>query len=64
MLNPKLLAELRDTSGYQYYRQWAGHDLTAVLDANSKNPIVLNDYYQSALNNFKRVSDLSLLRAV
>ena len=54
--NPKLLAELWDTSGINTTGNGLGHDLTAVLDANSKNPIVLNDYYQSALNNFRKGS--------
>jgi hypothetical protein len=54
--NPKLLAELWDTSGINTTGNGLGHDLTAVLDANSKTPIVLNDYYQSALNNFRRGS--------
>lgn len=54
--NPKLLAELWDTSGINTTGNGLGHDLTAVLDVNSKNPIVLNDYYQSALNNFRRGS--------
>ncbi|MCW3126448.1 MAG: hypothetical protein JWO03_2106 [Bacteroidetes bacterium] len=52
--NPKLLAELWDTSGINTTGNGLGHDLTAVLDANSKTPIVLNEYYQSALNNFRR----------
>ncbi|MCW3128457.1 MAG: hypothetical protein JWO03_4115 [Bacteroidetes bacterium] len=54
--NPKLLAELWDTSGINTTGNGLGHDLTAILDVNSKNPIVLNDYYQSALNNFRRGS--------
>ncbi len=54
--NPKLLAELWDTSGINTTGNGLGHDLTAVLDADSKNPIVLNDYYQTALNNFRRGS--------
>lgn len=52
--NPKLLAELWDTSGINTTGNGLGHDLTAVLDADTKNPVVLNDYYQSALNNFRR----------
>jgi flagellar hook assembly protein FlgD len=30
-----------------------GHDITAVLDANTENSIVLNDYYQADLNSYK-----------
>jgi len=42
-----------------------GHDLTAVLDNNETNPFVLNDYYESDMNSYKKgtvrypLSDLS-----
>lgn len=52
--NPKLLAELSDPYGINTTGNGLGHDLTCVLDANSQNPIVLNNYYQSALNNFRQ----------
>jgi hypothetical protein len=31
-----------------------GHDLTAVLDDNTQNKIVLNDYYESELDNYQK----------
>jgi hypothetical protein len=52
--NPKLLAELSDPYGINTTGNGFGHDLTAILDANTTNPIVLNNYYQSALNNFRQ----------
>jgi hypothetical protein len=52
--NPKLLAELSDPYGINTTGNGLGHDLTCVLDANTQNPIVLNNYYQSALNNFRQ----------
>ena len=52
--NPKLLAVLTDPYGINTTGNGLGHDLTCVLDANTQNPIVLNNYYQSALNNFRQ----------
>ena len=52
--NPKLLAKLEDASGINTTGNGLGHDLTCIIDANSKNPIVLNEYYQSELNNFRK----------
>jgi hypothetical protein len=54
--NPKLLAELADPYGINTTGNGLGHDLTCIIDANTQNPIVLNNYYQSALNNFKQGS--------
>ena len=54
--SPKLLAELEDKYGINTTGNGLGHDITAVLDINTKSPIVLNDYYQSALNNFRKGS--------
>jgi hypothetical protein len=52
--NPRLLAELSDPYGINTTGNGLGHDLTCVLDANTQNPIVLNNYYQTALNNFRK----------
>ncbi len=52
--NPKLFAELTDQYGINTTGNGLGHDLTCILDANTQNPIVLNNYYQSALNNFRQ----------
>jgi hypothetical protein len=52
--NPKLLALLSDPYGINTTGNGFGHDLTCILDANTQNPIVLNNYYQSALNNFRQ----------
>lgn len=52
--NPKLYAELSDPYGINTTGNGLGHDMTCVLDANTQNPIVLNNYYQSALNNFRQ----------
>jgi hypothetical protein len=31
-----------------------GHDIIAILDDDVNNPFVLNDYYQTDLDDFKR----------
>ena len=52
--NPKLLAYLADSSGINTVGNGIGHDLTADLDNNSKSPMILNDYYVTDLNTFKK----------
>jgi len=51
--NPYLYAEVKDSSGINTVGNGIGHDITAVLDANTAQSIVLNDYYQSDLNSYK-----------
>ncbi len=51
--NPVLLVHVFDENGINTIGNGIGHDLTAILDQNSTNPIVLNDYYESDINNFK-----------
>ncbi|MBA3707031.1 MAG: type IX secretion system sortase PorU, partial [Bacteroidetes bacterium] len=63
--NPDLFAILQDVNGINTVGNGIGHDLTAVLDANTENAVVLNDYYQADMNSYKsgtlryRYSDLS-----
>ena len=52
--NPTLLAELSDPYGINTTGNGLGHDMTCILDGNTQNPIVLNNFYQSALNNFRQ----------
>lgn len=51
--NPKLFAELIDSSGINTVGSGIGHDIVATLDENSTAPIVLNDYYQADLNKYQ-----------
>ena len=51
--NPDLYATLKDEHGVNTVGNGIGHDITAVLDANTENSIVLNDYYQADLNSYK-----------
>ncbi|MCX6248389.1 MAG: type IX secretion system sortase PorU [Bacteroidetes bacterium] len=52
--NPNLLAYLTDSSGINTVGNGIGHDLTATLDDDSKSLRILNDYYVSDLNTFKK----------
>jgi hypothetical protein len=52
--NPKLLAKLEDASGINTTGNGLGHDLTCIIDANTKSPIVLNEYYQTEMNSFRK----------
>lgn len=49
--NPILLALLRDENGINLTGR-IGHDIVAILNENTANPIVLNNYYQADLDNF------------
>jgi len=51
--NPKLLAVLYDESGINTIGNGIGHDITAVLDGNTSQPFLLNDFYVSDTNTFK-----------
>lgn len=52
--NPMLLLKLSDESGINTVGNGIGHDLTAILDDNTQNKVVLNDYYESELDNYKK----------
>ncbi len=51
--NPTLLAFLSDENGINTAGTGIGHDITAVLDDDFSNVLVLNNYYQSDINNYK-----------
>lgn len=51
--SPDLFAVLKDENGVNTVGNGIGHDITAVLDANTEHSIVLNDYYQADLNSYK-----------
>lgn len=51
--NPRLLAYIQDASGINTVGNGIGHDITLVLDEETQNPMILNDYYVSDLNTFK-----------
>lgn len=51
--SPDLFAMLKDENGVNTVGNGIGHDITAVLDANTESSVVLNDYYQADLNSYK-----------
>ncbi len=52
--NTVLYGILEDETGINVSGNAIGHDLIAVLDGKESEPYVLNDYYESAPNTYKR----------
>lgn len=56
--NPKLLAQVFDSSGINTTGTGIGHDISATLDRNSSEVNILNDYYESDLDSYQSGSVL------
>ncbi|MEP7263655.1 MAG: type IX secretion system sortase PorU, partial [Bacteroidota bacterium] len=52
--NPNIYAVLTDSSGINTVGNGIGHDLSATLDGNQDKLYILNDYYESDLDNFQQ----------
>ncbi len=52
--NTTLYAILEDETGINVSGNAVGHDLTAILDGDVANPYIMNDYYETAPNTYKR----------
>ena len=52
--SPNLIAVLSDSSGINTSITAIDHDIIGILDGDASNPIVLNDFYQTELNDFTR----------
>ncbi|MBN2773044.1 MAG: type IX secretion system sortase PorU, partial [Prolixibacteraceae bacterium] len=50
--NPLLLAYVSDENGINTVGTGIGHDITAVIDGNMSNVIILNDYYEAAIDDY------------
>jgi hypothetical protein len=50
--NPTLLARITDENGINTLGSGIGHDIVAVLDNTSDEPLILNDYYEAETNTF------------
>jgi hypothetical protein len=50
---PVLLVKAFDENGINTVGNGIGHDITAIIDGKSSDPIVLNDYYSSELNSYQ-----------
>jgi hypothetical protein len=51
--NPTLKAYLSDENGINTAGTGIGHDITAVLNGDYSNILVLNNYYQADVNDYK-----------
>ncbi len=51
---PVLLLKLSDSSGINIVGTGIGHDITAILDGDSRKTFVLNDFFESDLNSFQQ----------
>lgn len=51
--NPLLLAYVSDEHGINMVGNGIGHDIVAVLDANTEDAIVLNDFYEADLDSYQ-----------
>jgi len=54
--NPVLLLRFFDSSGINTSQSSIGHDITAVLDQDQQQLVVLNPYYQSATDSYQQGS--------
>ncbi|CAL2088256.1 Por secretion system protein PorU precursor [Tenacibaculum sp. 190524A02b] len=52
--SPNLVLKLSDISGINTSITAVDHDIVAILDGNESEPIVLNDYYQTELDDFTK----------
>jgi hypothetical protein len=51
--NPVLLAKVADDNGINTVGNGIGHDIVAVLDGQTAQPIVLNDFYAANLDSYQ-----------
>ncbi len=52
--SPLFLAVLEDDSGINTSFTAVDHDIVAILDGDQSNPIIMNDYFETEANNFKK----------
>jgi hypothetical protein len=52
--NPILLVDVFDLSGINTVGNGIGHDITAVLDGNTANPYVLNEFYEAKKDDYTK----------
>jgi hypothetical protein len=51
--NPDMLAFVEDVSGINTVGNGIGHDIVAILDDNSSQAIILNDYYEADVDSYQ-----------
>ncbi len=52
--SPLFIAVIEDKNGINTSITAVDHDIVAILDGDQANPIVLNDFYQTELNDYKK----------
>ena len=52
--SPNLIVKLFDLSGINTSVTAVDHDIVGILDGDESNPIILNDFYQTELDDFTR----------
>ncbi|MEM1325086.1 MAG: type IX secretion system sortase PorU [Bacteroidota bacterium] len=52
--SPLLIVKLQDDNGINVSGNSIGHDLEAILDDNTQNTILLNDFYEAELDDYTR----------
>ena len=52
--SPNLVLKLEDISGINTSITAVDHDITAILDGNEGEPIILNDFYQTELDDYTK----------
>lgn len=51
--SPTLIVKLFDESGINTVGNGIGHDITLVVDGQTSNPIILNEYYSSNIDSYQ-----------
>lgn len=52
--NPLLYVKLFDDNGINFSGNSIGHDLIAILDEDVANPFVMNEFYETEANDYRR----------
>jgi hypothetical protein len=52
--DPKLIADLKDDDGINFFGAGMGHDILMVLDDDFANPCVLNNFYEPTLDSSEK----------
>lgn len=53
---PVLLLRLADSSGINVLGNGIGHDITLIIDGNTRLPLVLNEFFQTDIDTYQRGS--------
>jgi hypothetical protein len=52
--SPLFIAVIEDESGINTSITAVDHDIVAILDGDQSNPLILNDFYETELNDYKK----------